>query len=488
MAFDPAPSLSRTTRVDVVAASPGAHVLGVAVTTDGDVPAAIGLSREQLAEWGFTGAAGSTFVIPSGTPVVAVGVGPAAGVSSAGLRDAAAAFARAAGREAALSTDLAGVPGVNAAEAAQVVVEGALLGRYRYDALRSEPKTVALESLELHVPDEAAASAGVARGLVLARAAALSRDLANTPAGHLTAPDFGDLATRVAADAGLEIVVHDKAALVELGCGGLLGVNAGSTVEPRMVVLRYQPAGATAHLGLVGKGITYDSGGISLKPSNAMHAAMKMDMSGAGAVLAAMSVLAELDVPVAVSAYLALTDNMPSGSATKLGDVLVSRSGRTIEVVNTDAEGRLVMADAISLAREDGVEAIVDIATLTGAALAALGPLTGAVIGNDDALRRIVEDASERTDERVWALPLDHRYRAWMDSEVADIKNLGGEFAGAITAALFLSEWVGDVPWAHLDIAGPMRSDKDDAWRTQGATGFGARLLVETVLGYAASR
>jgi len=488
MAFDPAPSLDPIRAIRLGVTTSGTHVLGVAVTSDGDVPDALGLTRDQLATWGFTGAAGSTFVVPAPTPVVAVGIGASADVSTAVLRDAAAAFARTAAREPTLSTDLAAVAGLDAAEAAQAVVEGAVLGRYRYDALRSDPTTVPLDALTLHVTDEAAARAGVERGRVLARVAALSRDLANTPAGHLTAPDFADLASRLAAEAGLEVVVHDKAALVELGCGGLLGVNAGSTVEPRMVILRYAPEGATAHLGLVGKGITYDSGGISLKPSNAMHAAMKMDMSGAGAVLAATTALAELEVPVAVSAYLALTDNMPSGSATKLGDVLVSRSGRTIEVVNTDAEGRLVMADAIALAREDGVEAIVDIATLTGAALAALGPLSAALIGNDDALSDIVESAARKTDERVWALPLDHRYRPWMDSEVADIKNLGGEFAGAITAALFLSEWVGDVPWAHLDIAGPMRSEKDDVWRSKGATGFGARLLVETTLGWAAAR
>jgi leucyl aminopeptidase len=255
-----------------------------------------------------------------------------------------------------------------------------------------------------------------------------------------------------------------------------------------MIRLDHVPTGtARGHLGLVGKGITYDSGGISLKPSNAMHAAMKMDMSGAGAVLAAMTVLAELDVPVRVTAYLACTDNMPSGSATKLGDVLTTRSGRTIEVVNTDAEGRLVMADAIDLVTEAGVEAILDVATLTGAALMALGPQTAAVIGNDDAIVALVEDAARATDEQVWRLPLDRRYRPWLESEVADLKNLGGESAGAITAALFLAEWVGATPWAHLDIAGPMRSDTDDAWRTKGATGFGARLLVEAISAYAAS-
>ena len=424
-----------------------------------------------------------------------VGVGrrllgaPAAEVDAA-LRDAAAAFARAAARDAVLTTDLAAA-GESVETAAQAVVEGVLLARYRYDVLRTSSDAVRVREIVLLVDDADADDArrGAARGLVLARAASLSRDLASTPANHLTAPDLADVAVRLAGEHGLDVQVHDRAALVAMGCGGLLGVNAGSVVEPRMVVLRYTPPGEPAgHLGFVGKGITYDSGGISLKASNAMHAAMKMDMSGAGAVLAAMTTLADLEVPVAVSAYLACTDNMPSGSATKLGDVLTSRSGRTIEVVNTDAEGRLVMVDAIALAIEDGVDAIVDIATLTGACLAALGTLSAGVVGNDDDVVRLVEDAAAATDEQVWRLPLDRRYRSQLDSEVADVKNLGGEFAGAITAALFLAEWVGDVPWAHLDIAGPMRSEKDDAWRTRGATGFGARLLAEVASAYTPRR
>lgn len=254
-----------------------------------------------------------------------------------------------------------------------------------------------------------------------------------------------------------------------------------------MIVLHYRPEGAPAdapHLGLVGKGITYDSGGISLKPPNAMHAAMKMDMTGAGSVLAAMSVLRDLGVEVAVSAYLACTDNMPSGSAMKLGDVLTTRSGRTIEVVNTDAEGRLVLSDAITLANEDGVDAIVDIATLTGACLAALGPSTAGVIGTSSDMVDQVRAASAATDEKVWELPLQRSYRQWLDSEIADIKNLGGDSAAAITAALVLAEWVADTPWAHLDIAGPMRVDQDSAWRVKGATGFGARLLADVATAF----
>ena len=492
MTFDPIPSRALLEGLSIRVAPLGeragrAH--GLAVTATGEVPPGIPSDRAALTAWGFQGRPGDTLVLPvEGGAVIATGVGD--DPSDATLRDAAAAFARAAGRDDVLTTDLANA-GASVESAAQAVVEGIVLGRYRYDALKTDPGTVPVREIVLQV-DAAAADAarkGAARGHVLARAASLSRDLASAPAGHLTAPDLADVAVRLAGEHGLEIEVFDKAALIEMGCGGLLGVNAGSVVEPRMIVLRYTPTGTPrGHLGLVGKGITYDSGGISLKPSNAMHAAMKMDMSGAGAVLAAMTAMKDLEVPVAISAYLACTDNMPSGSATKLGDVLTSRSGRTIEVVNTDAEGRLVMADAIALALEDSVDAIIDIATLTGACLAALGTLTAGLIGNDDQMLSLVEAAARVTDEQVWRLPLDRRYRPQLDSEVADIKNLGGEHAGAITAALFLAEWVGQTPWAHLDIAGTMRSDTDDAWRTKGATGFGTRLLLEVAASFVAAR
>jgi leucyl aminopeptidase len=496
--FDPVPSAVSVpaVRLRVVAAGeplPGVAALGVGVLAAGDLPAGVP-DRDVLADWGFAGRAGQTLTLDVAQDVATVLVGIGDVATPATLRDAAATFARAVARRPVVATTL--VDAADAADevtvvaAAQAVVEGVLLGRYRYDTLRTAPTAVALEEIVLVVAADRvdAAERGARRGQVLARAAAVARDLASTPAEHLTAPDLAAVAVRLGEAAGLQVEVLDRAALVELGCGGLLGVNAGSVVEPRMIRLDHVPTGtARGHLGLVGKGITYDSGGISLKPSNAMHAAMKMDMSGAGAVLAAMTVLAELDVPVRVTAYLACTDNMPSGSATKLGDVLTTRSGRTIEVVNTDAEGRLVMADAIDLVTEAGVEAILDVATLTGAALMALGPQTAAVIGNDDAIVALVEDAARATDEQVWRLPLDRRYRPWLESEVADLKNLGGESAGAITAALFLAEWVGATPWAHLDIAGPMRSDTDDAWRTKGATGFGARLLVEAISAYAAS-
>ena len=236
---------------------------------------------------------------------------------------------------------------------------------------------------------------------------------------------------------------------------------------------------------MVGKGVMYDSGGISLKPTDPMHAAMKMDMSGAAAVLSAMSTLSALGCRSEVTGYLMCTDNMPSGSAMKLGDVLHIHGGTTVEVHNTDAEGRLVLADGLVLATEQEPDAIVDIATLTGACLVALGPAMAGVLGNDQVWVDQVLDASAQTDEQVWQLPLEQkRYRKLLDSDVADVKNVGGPYGGAITAAVFLSEFVGDVPWAHLDIAGPMKVDADDSWRSKGATGFGTRLLIDLAMDF----
>jgi len=491
MSFDPIPSdqTVRALRLEVLAEPAGdATVLGVPVADTGDVPGVLGLDRSTLERWGFAGKKGQTLVVPRADDVPLVAVGTGSEVDAAVVRDAAGAFARAASRDALLAIDVRALlaAGLSAREVGQAVVEGAVLGRYRYDALRSKAESTALESLTLLADegDHAELSAGAERGKVLARATSIARDMSNAPGSLLTAPAFGELAERVGAQTGLEVEVFDKAVLEEMGCGALLGVNRGSAEEPRLVRIAYRPEGATAHLGLVGKGIMYDSGGISLKPSNASHQQMKMDMSGAGAVLAAMSVLAELEVPVAVTGYLACTDNMPSSHAQKLGDVAVSRSGRTIEVLNTDAEGRLVMVDALALAVEDEVDAVVDIATLTGACLMALGPMSAGVFANDDAILEQVQAAAEASDESVWHLPLDRRYRKLLDSEIADVKNIGGDSGGAITAALFLAEWAGDTPWAHLDIAGPMRWESAEGYRPKGASGFGARLLAELAQGF----
>jgi leucyl aminopeptidase len=312
----------------------------------------------------------------------------------------------------------------------------------------------------------------------------LARDLANTPHSHLNASVLADLAVAVGRERGFGVEVFDEQALAAMGCGGLLGVNRGSVEPPRLIKLAYRPPGEpTGRLALVGKGIMYDSGGISLKPSDPIHAQMKNDMSGAAAILAAVAALAEAGCTAAVSGFLMCTDNMPSGSAMALGDVLTTRGGTTVEVIDTDAEGRLVLADGLVLATEEGPDAIVDIATLTGSCQRALGPAMAGVLGNHQPLVDQVKAAAEATGELVWQLPLHRPYRRLLDSGVADLMNVGPlGLPDAILASLFLAEFVGDVPWAHLDIAGTAQAEADASWRPKGVTGFGARLLLDLAL------
>jgi leucyl aminopeptidase len=264
-----------------------------------------------------------------------------------------------------------------------------------------------------------------------------------------------------------------------MGCGGIVAVNAGSKEPPRMVKLTYTPRNPTGHLALVGKGVMYDSGGISLKPSDGMHVLMKLDMSGAAAVLGAMTALKGLRCRTKVTGYLMCTDNLPSGSAMKLGDVLTFRNGKTAEIHNTDAEGRLVLADGLSLAVEEQPDAVVDIATLTGACVVSLGQKIAGLVANDQPLADAVLAAGKAVDESLWQMPLAKEYRKLLDSNVADLKNVGGPYGGVITSSLFLNEFVGTTPWAHLDIAGPMHADADDGAVARGATAFGTRTLIE---------
>ena len=476
--------------VSIVRTAPRtAEVVGLAVGPSGPVPRQLGLNRATLEAHGFAGKVGQTLVVPArdGATVVAVGVGDRPAVKQ--LRDAAAAFVRAAGKRTHLATNLVDAVDLDAAAAAQAVVEGALLANYKYlgqKTDRSGASALASLSLVAGQARERGAARGAARGQVTAAAANLARDFANTPPNGLTARQFAAQAVELAGRHGLGVEVFDKDQLAVMGCGGIIGVNAGSTEPPRMVKLTYTPRNPKAHVALVGKGVMYDSGGLSLKPTNPMSVAMKMDMSGAAAVLSAMTALKALGCKNRVTGYLMCTDNMPSGSALKLGDVLTFRNGKTAEIHNTDAEGRLVLADGLSLAVEDGADAIVDIATLTGAAMAALGGEMAAVIGSHAGVVAAVEAAAESSDEPVWELPLARdKYRKLLDSNVADMKNVGGPYAGATTAAIFLSEFVGDTPWAHIDIAGPMMVESDSSWRSKGATGFGTRLLIDFACSYA---
>jgi leucyl aminopeptidase len=458
---------------------------------DTELPEEIGLERVALAALGFESKPGQTLVIPvaGATPVVAVGLGDTAPPTLSALRDAAATAVRAV-KNAASVRIVAPFAAEDPEAAVGALVEGAALARYRYTALKRDPQHTALTtvSVDVHGADAQVVERAAGRARISARATVVARDLANTPPGHLTATDLGVVAEQLGTRYGFDVELFDKKALLKLGCGGLLGVNQGSAEEPRMIKLTYVPQNESdAHIGMVGKGIMYDSGGISLKPSDPMHLLMKMDMAGAAAVLGAFTALKDYGVTSRATAWLMCTDNMPSGSALKLGDVLTAYNGTTVEIKNTDAEGRLVMCDALALAQEERLDAIVDIATLTGAALMALGTARAALFANDDRVAQMALAASEAVDEPLWRMPLERKYRAQLDSEIADLANLGGKFAGATTAALFLEHFVGDTPWAHIDIAGTMNAEKDDAWRTSGATGYGARLLLEFASTYVAA-
>ncbi len=469
-----------------------AGAIGVPVGTDGPVSPKIGLNRKQLAERGFDGRVGQTLVLHGlggASVVVAIGVGAGNSLTPNDARKAAAAFARAAGKVESLSTTLANLGRGSKSNIAQAVVEGIQLATHRYSALKSD-KNFASPLREVVLvattANATAISRGVKDGAVIANAVCRARDFANMPPAYLTARHFAEKAQEIAAQTGLDITVYNKEELIQMGCGGIIGVNQGSIEPPRMVKLSYNPKGAgkKQHVVLVGKGVMYDSGGISLKPSDPSHAVMKMDMSGAAAVLATMSTLSALKCQTRVTAFLMCTDNMPSGSALKLGDVLTMRNGKTVEIHNTDAEGRLILADGLSLAAELKPSAIINIATLTGACLVALGEKVAGVLGTSDKLISQLEDAAARVDEPIWQLPLVKEYRRLLDSTVADMRNIGGPAGGTITAGLFLSEFVGNTPWAHLDIAGPMKVDGDDGWMQRGATAFGTRLLIDTVTSF----
>ena len=496
--FDPIPSTRYQVRVAVVSlkqATDEADALAVPVAAGVEPPEELGTDLAGLESAGFTGKRGQTLVLPraDGPVRVAVGIGERGETDPTLVRDLAAEFARAVPWHRKLAIEVATGDqadfGVSVADFAQAVTEGVLLARWRYFVGRDAEQPT-LESLLIVASDEdtAAAESGVERGRIVAAACALGRDLANCPATTLSAVRMAEVAVEVGGASGLEVEVFDKDQLIAMGCGGLLGVNRGSVEPPRMVRLRYQPADPTGRIALVGKGVMYDSGGISLKPSDESHAQMKNDMTGAAAVLASMTALRDLGCTAAVTGYLMCTDNMPSGSAMKLGDVLTMRNGTTVEVLNTDAEGRLVMADALALATEEPVDAIVDIATLTGACLRTFGIEVAGVMGNNSAVVEQLRHAGDAVDEPVWELPLHRSYRSQLDSTIADLTNMGGINAGSITAGLFLEEFVDGKPWAHLDIAGTAQAPAPRTWRNKGATGFGTKLLIEFALKFAAPK
>ena len=448
-----------------------------------------------LRRLGFEGKTDQIQVLPRGEQLlVVVGLGERESVTPTVLRRAGAQLVRATKKHKRLTVaalaDLAEppdgeatgtVPADDLAAEAQALAEGLLLATYEFGRHKSEPSKTALRDIDIVVPSDGA-RAGVERGRVLADAVAATRDLVNEPGGSMTPRKLARRAAKLGAEAGFEVKISKRSDIAKMNMGGLLGVNRGSEQPPRFVELRYRPPGTSrGTVALVGKGITFDSGGLSIK-SGAGMMTMKCDMAGAAAVLGAFVAIARLRPDVDVRGYLPLTDNMTGGDATRPGDVFTLRNGKTIEVLNTDAEGRLVLADALSLASEAKPDAIVDLATLTGACVTALGTRLAGLMGRNDRWLEQVEAAAASTGEQVWRLPMPPEYKKQTESSVADMKNIGTGSAGALVAALILGEFVADgLAWAHLDIAGPAFTDSDDAEITKGGTGYGVRLLVELV-------
>ena len=377
---------------------------------------------------------------------------------------------------------------VNTADAAQAAAEGALLGSYRINVKKDnkdDDSNRKLESITFVVDDDGALAdleRGLDRGAIIAEAVALARDLANEPANRMTPTILAARAKDAADTAGVTFTNLSVGEITEKGMGGLLGVAAGSHEPPAFIILEHRgdPDNTRPTVALIGKGVTFDSGGISIKPSANMSA-MKGDMAGGAAVIAAVQAIGRLGLPINVTALVPATENLPGGGATKPGDVLTAMNGKTMEVENTDAEGRLILADALSYANSEGMSPLIDVATLTGAIRVALGTVAMGLFANDDDLARQLSDASDATGEKMWRMPLWDEYKEQIKSTVATVKNTGGQPAGSITAAKFLQEFAEETPWVHLDIASVASTDRDNGWQSRGATGQPVRTLVRLV-------
>ena len=385
----------------------------------------------------------------------------------------------------------AGVGGLSPEESGQAIAEGSKLGLYKFDRYHTNGDDSDGEFEELTVAelDEQRADAirgGVLKGQAIAEATMIARNMVNEPANAMTPTSMAEVARSVAEENGLGFETFDNADMREMGMGAFMGVAQGSDEPAKLIVLTYEgdPDNPENNLGLIGKGITFDTGGISLKPAAGMEH-MKGDMAGGASVIAAMQIIAQLKPGINVTGMVAATENMPGGAAQRPGDVVTAMNGKTIEVINTDAEGRLVLADALCLARERGITRLVDIATLTGAMVTTLGKACTGVMGNDDALIGDVIEAGKQTGEKFWQLPMFDEYKELIRSDVADMKNSGGRQAGSISAAFLLKEFVDGAAWAHLDIAGTSTSEKVSGYLVKGATGTPARTLAQLAVNLA---
>ena len=383
----------------------------------------------------------------------------------------------------------ANINNIGPGDAAQAIAEGALLGTYtfRKHMTKKEDKPGEIKRLSIVGAGrlKAQLEKSTDKGRIISEATNLARDMVNEPANYMTPTDMAETAARLARERGLEITVLDLEQMKKLGMGGMLGVSRGSRQPPKFMILNYK--GGTAKepdIALVGKGITFDSGGISIKPSDKLEE-MKGDMAGGAAVIAAMVAISQLKPKINVMALIPATENLPDGNALKPGDVLTAMNGKTMEIISTDAEGRLVLADALSYAKKHGAKKMVDAATLTGACRIALGDICTGAFGNNQELIDRVIAAGNEAGELVWQMPMFDEYGEQNKSDVADVKNVGGRLAGAITAAKFLAEFVDDTPWVHLDIAGTSLTDKERGYQIKGATGVPVRTLVNLVVSLA---
>jgi leucyl aminopeptidase len=477
-----------------------ADAIVVGVTADGDavrllsgadrVDRSLGGSLAMtLKTLGASGKADEVTKVPTSGSVkapvvVAVGLGKPADEGTAGHRESLRRAAGAASRALRGSRSAAFVLPIAGAADAGAVAEGILLGSYAFDEYKTKISPPPLDAATIVGPSvkPREVRAAVARAEVVAEAVNQARTWVNTPPRDMTPQTFAEAAQRHARGLKLDVEVIADKALAAGGYGGIMGVGQGSANPPRLVRIAYRPFRAKRHVALVGKGITFDSGGLSLKPPDAMPK-MKSDMAGAAAVVAAMVAIAKLSLRVAVTGYAPMAENMPSGSAQRPSDVVTIRGGKTVEVLNTDAEGRLILADALVRAGEDGPDLVVDIATLTGACVIALGTRVSGIMANNDRLLHEMHEVSARAGEQMWPLPLPAELREKLDSQVADIANVGAKWGAALAAGVFLKDFVAEgLDWAHLDIAGTaFNGDSAHGYTPKGGTGWGVRTLVQVV-------
>jgi leucyl aminopeptidase len=447
-----------------------------------------GQLKERIRKSKFSGTEGSTLLHSTGgtlpaAHILLLGLGPEKDIDNDSWRKAAARARREATSIGAREMALLVAPNKLYEERAGAAVEGALLASYQFTKYRSNAKPPAeFKTFTLFRPGlrrSAALDQAIDAAQQTAAGVFLARDLVNEPPSVATARFLGEQAERLCRGRGLSVEVWGKRKIEAMKLAGLLAVNRGSQEEPRFICMRYTPpAKPRKKVALVGKGITFDSGGLSLKSSKSMET-MKLDMAGGAAIIATMSRLPYLGADIEVTGYVPTTDNLPGGNAQKPGDVIRYLNGKTIEVLNTDAEGRLILADALAFAAKQKPDCMINLATLTGACMVALGSGVGGLFSNDQELAERLLRCGRESGEKLWQLPLVKEYREMIKSSVADMKNIGGTHAGAITAALILQEFVADIPWAHLDIAGPAFAESDQTICPKGGTGFGVRTLLK---------